>query len=108
MKQVIWFILSLILIPIAVLLGLFFFSAVAVIVIAIIALIIVLSFIIYLNRKFKFMLSKIGPTKTDHEPKKQKHTFYTPGKDKEVVVNYIEETIEEKEKRKKREASAEK
>ncbi len=108
MKKIIWFIMSLILIPIAVLLGLFFFSAVAVIIIVIIALIIVLSFIIYLNRKFKSMLSKIGTKQPDEEIKKKKSDFYSPGKDKEVVVHYIEETIEEKEKRIKKEASAEK
>lgn len=103
MKKIIWFILSIILIPIAILLGLFFFSAVAVIVIAILLLIIFLSIIIALNRKFKSMLSKIGTSKTEEESKKQKNTFYTHGKDKEVVVNYIEETIEEKEKRTKNE-----
>ena len=98
LKKILWIILGFILLPIALAVGFLFFGVVAAIILVIIVLFALLSFIFYLNRRFKYALYKFrtnGPSYTKQTEQTIKKTRNT-GKEKEVVIEQIEEIIEKK------------
>lgn len=97
-KKILWIIFGFILLPVALAVGFLFFGVIAAIILVIVVLFALLSFIFYLNRKFKYALYTFrtnGPAYTQHTEqtiKKSKHS----GKQEEVVIEQIEEVIEKK------------
>ncbi|MFA6889333.1 MAG: hypothetical protein WC254_07600 [Candidatus Woesearchaeota archaeon] len=88
MKKLYW-ILGIILSPVLLVIGLIFFSIVAVIIIAIAILIGLLAFVMYLNKKFKYLVFRIKNSSKNKE--NPEHKSNRTGKEHEVIIEQIEE-----------------
>ncbi len=89
MRKLYW-IPGIIAIPLIIIGAVLFFSVAAVIIIGIIGLVILLSFVVYMNRKFKYAISKINSSAQKKERTTEKKSKRT-GKEHEVVIEYVEE-----------------
>ena len=92
-QRIFWMLLWLLLIPVLLVVGFLFFGIIAIIVICIIAFIVLLSVVIYLNRKFKYFISNVQTKTVKCEEKKvqKKHETKRTRKEKEIIIEYIEE-----------------
>ncbi len=92
MKRIMWLLLSLIIIPLVIIAGIFFFSIVAAIIVAIVGLVVLLSLLMYFNKKFKYIVSKIKYSVQNKEEaaEKQKKTKRN-GREHEVVIEHVKE-----------------
>lgn len=96
LRKLIWIILGFILLPVVLAVGFLFFGIVAAIVLVIVVLFVLLSFIFYLNRRFKYALYKFRTnapgytSRTEQTIKKTK----TKGKEEEIIIEQIEEVVE--------------
>ena len=99
LRKIIWIIIGFILLPLVLAVGVLFFGVIAAIILIIVVLFALLSFIFYLNRRFKYALYKFrtnAPGYTQRTEQTIKKTK-TKGKGEEVVIEQIEEVIEKKE-----------
>jgi Na+-transporting methylmalonyl-CoA/oxaloacetate decarboxylase gamma subunit len=88
-KKIIGLIVSIVALVASVIVGFFFFGAVAVAVLGIVVLFFILSFLVYLNRRWKYIVAwfheKFNKSKSIKKKKGRWHS------DEEVVVAKIEE-----------------
>ena len=89
MKKIYW-IPGIIAIPLIIIGAVLFFSVAAVIVLGIIGLVILLSCVVYINRKFKYAISQINSSAQKKEKTAEKKSKRT-GKEHEVIIQDIEE-----------------
>lgn len=102
-KRIIGILLSLLLIPFLLIVGFIFFGAIAVIVLTIIGLIILLSFLFYLNKKFKYYMYHIKSKGQQYSETKSEEKFHKKTKKgEEIVIEHVEETVERMEKKNKK------
>ena len=98
LRKIIWIIIGFILLPLVLAVGVLFFGVIAAIILIIVVLFALLSFIFYLNRRFKYALYKFrtnAPGYTQRTEQTIKKTK-TKGKEEEVIIEQIEEVIEKK------------
>lgn len=96
-KRIIGILLSLLLIPFLLIVGFIFFGAIAVIVLTIIGLIILLSFLFYLNKKFKYFLYHVKSKGQQYTETKTEERFHKKTKKgEEIVIEQVEERIEKR------------
>lgn len=96
-KRIIGIVLSILLIPLFLVLGFIFFGAIAVIVLTIIGLVILLSFLFYLNKKFKYYLYHIKSKGEQYTETKTEKKFHKKSeKGEEIVIEQVEERIEKR------------
>lgn len=98
LRKIVWIILGFILLPVVLAVGFLFFGVIAAIVLSIILLFAILSFIFYLNRRFKYALYKFRTNAPEYERRTEQtiKKTKTKGKSEEVVIEQIEEIIEKK------------
>lgn len=96
-KRIMGILLSLLLIPFLLIVGFIFFGAIAVIVLTIIGLIILLSFLFYLNKKFKYFLYHVKSKGQQYTETKTEEKFHKKTKKgEEIVIEQVEERIEKR------------
>jgi membrane protein insertase Oxa1/YidC/SpoIIIJ len=102
-KKIVWIIVGFILLPIVLAVGVFFFGIVVLIVLGIIILFGTLSFVMYLNRRFKHAMYQFRTKGTEyaeaHVHEKKTYKTQKKGKEQEIVIEHIEEKIEKREER---------